>query len=280
MAKQREDEKERKVEKNFIISILILIALIIIIFLLIREFGFIDHKPRIPTGNVDIFDINFNCDNCCNKCNDNTSNNTQGTNKPNNNTNNNITNNNNNDTDKPNNDTNNNVNNNTNKPNDNTNNNDDNDKPSETPEEEETGVTVFDEDTKYAYDTPLNIFTHTAYYVVEDKIAPGSENAYQFVIRNNNEFNIKYDIDMMETNDYNINMRYRLKLNNTYVVGNSDSWVTYEELQQADIALAAKTYDVYTLEWKWFEGSNDTEIGTNVNSKYKLDIKIFAVGIN
>ncbi len=232
----KQEQNERKSERNFIVMLLILIALIIIIFLLVRNLGFIDHKPRIPTGNVDIFDIIFkkDCDNNCDcncTCNNSDGSISVGGSGGN-----------------------------------------------QTVPEDKDGIEVFDKETEYSQDTQLHIFTNTAYYVVDNKIAPASENSYQFVIRNNNEFNIRYNLDLFEENKYNINMKYRLKLNGVYVAGNDDEWLTYDELQQENIGLAANTYDVYTLDWKWIEGSNDTEVGTNINSNYKLELKITASG--
>lgn len=245
-------------EKNFIVMILILIALIIIIFLLVRNLGFIDHKPRIPTGNVDVFDIifqqncnndccknNVNCENCdiCNKNNMNCTNfaNTTKNNSSN----------------ATNNGTSNNV-------------------SSTKPTDEKVRVEIFDKDTKFSYNTPLNIFTNTTYYVVDNKIAPLSENSYQFVIKNNNSSNIKYNLEFNENNTYRINMKYRLKVNGAYVAGNDDNWLTYRELKQNSIGLSANNYDAYTIDWKWEESENDTEVGTNINSNYKLELKITA----
>ena len=71
-------------------------------------------------------------------------------------------------------------------------------------------------------------------------------------------------------------MKYRLKLNGVYVAGNANKWLTYDELNQYNIGLSSNTYNVYTLEWKWFESKNDTEVGTNINSNYKLELKITA----
>lgn len=196
-----EQKKETKNEKTIILIFLILVTLIIITFLIIQCLGKIDNNEKIPTGNIDIFDIVFG----------NTA-----------------------------------------------------------------QVIVQDDETTYSIDTPLRIFTHTSYRVVNDVIAPRSENSYQFVIRNNNNFNIKYNFETQEENNYNINMKYRLKLNGVYVVGNDSEYVTAKELYQYDMILADNNYDVYTLEWKWFESNNDTEIGTNINSNYKLNLKISA----
>lgn len=253
---EQQEENKKKNEQNFVIILLILIALIIIIFLLIKNLGFIDHRVRIPTGNIDIFDIIFqqncgnnckcgcngcisgNCGNCYYNYNHNNNNSSTTTNDGASNENENVN--------------------------------------TTTPPEERDGVEVFDRQTEYDYDTQLKIFTNTTYYVVENKIAPLTENAYQFIIRNNNKFNIKYSLELNEQNEYDINMKYRLKLNGVYVAGDSDNWITYYELNQYDIGLSSKNYDVYTLEWKWFESPNDTAIGTNINSNYKLGLKIVA----
>lgn len=244
-------QEENKNEKNFIVMVLILIALIIIIFLLVKQLGFIDHKPRIPTGNIDIFDIIFkrecnnNCKCNCNSCNNGNCNNCSNINNYNNNCN---------------------------------NNNSNISSSGQKPSTQNDGVEVLDGKTEFSHNTPLNIFTNTTYYVVDDKIAPLTENAYQFVIRNHNDFNIKYSLELNEENKYAINMKYRLKLNGIYVAGNDDKWLTYNELNQYNIGLSANTYDVYTLDWKWFESENDTEVGTNINSNYKLELKITASG--
>ncbi len=219
-------KQEQKHERNFIAYIITALLVIILLFLLNMSLGYIEHKPLIPTGNVDIFDIIFkkDCDNECN-CNNGGNPNKGSSGSP-----------------------------------------------------SEDSVEVFDEQIEYSQNTKLHIFTNTAYYVVNNKIAPSSSNSYQFVIRNNNEFNIKYDLDLLEENKYNINMKYRLKLNGVYVAGSDDEWLTYDELKQENIGLAANTYDVYALDWKWFEGSNDTEVGTNIDSNYKLELKITASG--
>ena len=232
------EEQERKNERFFFLMMLIFIALIIIIFLLIRNLGLIDHKSKIPTGNIDIFDIIFqqNCNCNCNNCHNNNCGNCTNSNQCNNVS---------------------------------------SFQATMSPSKQ-SGIKVFDKEIEYTQNTILNIFTNTTYYVVNDKIAPLTENAYQFVIRNHNDFNIKYSLELNEENTYDVNMKYRLKLNGVYVAGNDDTWLTYDELNQYNIGLSANTHDVYTLDWKWFESKNDTEVGTNINSNYKLGLKITA----
>ncbi len=225
--------KNDKKEKSIILLILMLITLIILIFLLINYLGKINHKPQIPTGNVDIFEIIFKNDNL----NSNETNNNSIINYG------------------------------------------DNGNTIETPENINHGngkLVVYDEKQKYSNTTKLEIFKHASYYIVDGLIAPGAENSYQFVIRNNNSFNINYKLDFIETNDHNINMKYRLKLNGKYVVGNNNEYVELEKLNNYTAKLDKNSYDVYTLDWKWFESDNDTYVGTQIQANYKMNLKISA----
>lgn len=222
------EAKEKSSKRTIILIILILILLIIIFFLLINCMGKIENNVKIPTGNIDIFDIVFSCchensENCtCNKKNNNYSSNDNSTNS-------------------------------------------------------ENGFIIYDNEVKYSKEnTPLNIFTQVSYYVVNGTIAPGSENSYQFIIRNNNKFNIKYNLEIIEENQYNINMKFKLKQNGKYVAGSDTTYVSASELNQYLKSLSSKNYDVYTLEWKWLESENDTQIGTNINSNYALNLKMLA----
>ncbi len=271
-------EKQYRNERIFIFIVLIFIALLVIIFLLVKDLGFIEHKQRILTGNIDIFDIIFqqscnnNCSCTCNSCNNGDCKNCTNVNNCNNY---NKFSNSNNSTDNGNysySDSNSNFGNNNNY----TNNDNVSNTTSPTPPVKKEGIEVFDKQTEYSKDTLLNIFTNTTYYVVDNKIAPTSENSYQFVVRNNNDSNIKYSLELNEENLHKINMKYRLKLNGVYVAGNDEEWLTYDKLNQYDMGLSANNHDVYTLDWKWFESENDTEVGTNISSNYKLELKITA----
>lgn len=136
----------------------------------------------------------------------------------------------------------------------------------------ENEVIIYDQNNQKIDAAPLKIFEHKSYQVKNDVIAPGTENTYQFIIRNNNEFAIIYDLEIDETNIYEINMKFRLKQNGEYILGSDNEWVTAEDLKQSEVILAHESYNVYTLDWKWFESKNDTIIGENIESNYKLDI--------
>ncbi len=120
----------------------------------------------------------------------------------------------------------------------------------------------------------LRIFSNPA-YDFESVIAPGSSNSYQFVVNNNNKFDILYSLNLIETNDYSINMKYKLKRNGEYIFGDNDSWADAEDIKKEDLALGASSHDTYFLEWKWIDDDNDTESGFN-EANYKLKIEINA----
>lgn len=239
-------------DKKIIIVTICVIILVIILYFFISHFAMIDVK--IPTGNVDIFDINFIEQN-----DNNDNNNTSNLND---------------DNSKQNYDNNSSTflgqtigeNNNAGIQNENQIN------------REENNLTVYDNKTVYTDSTLLNIFKNKSYYVKDDVIAPESENSYQFVIRNNNDFAIIYSLEFEQINPYNINMKYRLKKGGEYIVGNDKDWVTANELLQGEVILANDSYNVYTLDWKWFESDNDTDtkIGTSIEANYSLNINIFA----
>ena len=140
-------------------------------------------------------------------------------------------------------------------------------------------LSVFDDEhTPVTWDgaNDLKIFEKTL-YTVDGKIAPESSNTYQFVVRNNTKYNIKYDIDFIETNPYNINMKYKLKKNDTYLI---DHYVSASELNINDMTLESSNNDTYYLEWKWVSSDNDTQIGTTANASYGLKIEIKAESTN
>ena len=120
----------------------------------------------------------------------------------------------------------------------------------------------------------LKIFSNSVYNF-EDKIAPESSNTYQFVVKNSTSYKIKYSMSFIETNPYNINMKYRLKKNNNYIV---DRYVSYNELNLDEQLLNAKKNDTFYLDWKWVSSDNDTDAGNNqANYSLKIDIKAESV---
>lgn len=121
----------------------------------------------------------------------------------------------------------------------------------------------------------LSIFKNK-YFNDESKIAPGISGIYNFTVENYFSSNIKYSMNFAEENNFKINLKFKLKRNGVYVVGNENDWVNCEELSQEDIYINSKSSDVYTLEWKWIDNNNDTEIGENDKSTYKIKVNVYA----
>ena len=138
--------------------------------------------------------------------------------------------------------------------------------------EEEGELIVSDNNLTWTTDTNLNIFGET-----NAKIAPESSDTYRFEVKNNTSYKIKYNITFTETNPYNINMKYKLRKNNTYLF---DDYVSVSELNASNIIIDSSKSDTYYLEWKWVSSDNDTEVGKAGNATYTLKINIDAESIN
>jgi len=233
-----------KFRNNKILNFVIEIILVIIIIILLLHSCNIQKKnnKKIPTGNVDIIEITCTdtktCDVDVDKQSDNKSNF--------------------NDTVPVSKET------------------EDNKQEEEKEKEPETGLVVVDNYTvKWDGKKDLKIFTNSA-YELEDRISPESSNTYKFVIKNKTEYKLKYKITFVETNKENINMKYRLKKNDEYLV---DSYTTYENINVEDQVFESGENDTYYLDWKWFSSSNDTHVG-KIQAEYSLKIEIEAESIN
>ena len=140
-------------------------------------------------------------------------------------------------------------------------------------EDFDENLIIFDKDKVWNKKQQLHIFNNQK-YKMEEMIAPGSTNSYLFVIKNIKDCVLSYYIDFEEDNDYGINMKYKLKVNGKYVV---EQWSSYEELKTKTKLLKAQKEDEFILEWKWMHNDEkDTEIGSNIDSKYALNITIYA----
>lgn len=224
--------------KRFYWTIIVLLVIIIIILLYFIRIGRVVDNDLKPTGNVDVFDISIFCG-CSdsNKC--------------------------------PKKD----------------------DNPSNIPDVVPDDIPVFDDEDdidvtgvvfvddkngNYIYQQDLKIFTNSA-FEVEDKIAPGVSNTYNFVVHNSSNVNILYDLFMYDISEYKINMMYRLRRNNQYVIGSSTNWVSVDDLNLTKLYINAGSSDNYSLDWKWeYDGGKDqqdTIAGKNMTSKYKLNIR-------
>ena len=103
---------------------------------------------------------------------------------------------------------------------------------------------------------------------------------YSFEITNGRGNKIGYNISFNDTNIYNINMKYRLKKDNTYVVGDDNTWVSINELFYNNQVLNINQSAYFILEWIWEDSDNDTEIGKTMGANYSLNITVYGEDIN
>lgn len=137
-----------------------------------------------------------------------------------------------------------------------------------------------DDDGEVEYEVTKNKDIFENEYFNNKKIAPGVSGTYEFDVINNRKSKVKYKINTSNINNSNINLEYRLKRGNEYVIGNESTWVSISDLNLTDVLLNSKSTHSYTLEWRWpYEGGIDdldTEIGMSDNAKYELRISVYA----
>ena len=223
-----EDNRKRNT-RYWIITILLIIIILLLLFFI--RFGRIRYS-LVPTGNVDVFDIDIRC-NCAGKDNCVTT--------------------------------------------------DDDGNTVVIPtfnEDKKVLGNVFVDDVNgnYIYQQKLRIFSNAAFKYT-DKIAPGVSNSYHFVVHNSTNAKLKYFIQMYEDSEYFVNLKYRLKRNNNYVIGDDNKWVTASELQTEFSNINMSSSDSYSLDWKWEYDDGvdemDTLAGREMDSLYKLNIRFY-----
>lgn len=129
-------------------------------------------------------------------------------------------------------------------------------------------IIIEDKNGNYEFQKELEIFNNS---FLNDKIAPGISSIYYFQVHNNSNINIKYTLAFNDISNDLINLKYRLKRNNKYILGKK--WLNADEIKVSFINLKKGKTDSYSLEWKWFDNDEvDNYIGENILSKYLLNI--------
>jgi len=236
---------------RFYWAIIILLIIIILILLFFNRIGKVVDKNPSPTGNIDVFDIDISCgcndkDSCQNPVHIDKKGNTIPVYI----------------------------------------------EPSEDKKEEQITPT-FDEEEEddkefigtvfvddvngnYIYQQNLKIFTNSA-FEQEDMIAPGVSNTYNFIVHNSSNVGLKYNILMYDISEYNVNLKFRLRRNNKYVIGSDSKWVSVSDLKKEDLYIVEGSSDSFSLDWKWpyndGKDNEDTIAGENMTSNYKLNIR-------
>lgn len=121
--------------------------------------------------------------------------------------------------------------------------------------------------------------------VFDDKIMPGSDGEYEFIIRNPHDIRLSYSFTIGERYNgepvENFPLEYRVRVNNALI--GSEQWLSAEELHFGDLLLMAQSDYLVALEWRWpFEGENnavDTQFGAD-GGEYSLEFELTAEAIS
>ena len=134
-------------------------------------------------------------------------------------------------------------------------------------------IKVWENGKQWSQKANLNIFSNS-YFNNHNIIAPGIRGRYNFEIENSSNKKIIYFIRFKEENDKEINLKYRLKKNSKYVLGNDNEWIYIDNKTTENYSLVGKAKEGYTLEWYWEDSDRDTQIGQDENVNYKINIEI------
>lgn len=107
-----------------------------------------------------------------------------------------------------------------------------------------------------------------------ERIGSNDSGTYNFKIKNNVNGLVKYIISFDEQNDYNVNMMYKIKRNNEYVLGDENNYVKIDSLNLGDRLLEVGKIDEYTIDWKWINVDSYTDKAIVEGSKYVLNAKV------
>jgi len=110
----------------------------------------------------------------------------------------------------------------------------------------------------------------------EKIIYPGESGKYQFIIENTNSTPVFYNIRLSEDNKDKINIKYKLKQNNVYIIGDENTYETIDKIKLDRINIMEKTKCLYTIEWKWEENDNDGKLMKEGLATYRIYIDIFS----
>ena len=126
-------------------------------------------------------------------------------------------------------------------------------------------IELTEENLQILNDTKINIFSK----LKDGKIAPMSTGTYRFSVKNKSDYDMIYNIKFEDDMTNYINMKYRLKMDNIYIRGNSEKYVSLDELNLENIIVPKNSINVYTIEWCWEnDDENDTKVGSMKDDQY------------
>lgn len=124
-------------------------------------------------------------------------------------------------------------------------------------------------------DNKLNIFKNEKFNG-QNIIAPRSYGKYQFYVSNISNKDVKYSMKFSDEMKMFVNMKYKLKIDNVYIRGDSENYTTINNLDVDEIVVLKDSTNIFTLEWYWEDNDSlDTAIGSEKDTQYyKLNLQI------
>ena len=102
-------------------------------------------------------------------------------------------------------------------------------------------------------------------------IMPGQDGSYRFTFENKNAHTVEYGFAFSETNEYGIELVYRLKRDGVYING-ADGYVGTEALGVDGMTIEPHSASVFEIEWHWqHNDAADTAAG-EAGASYTLHI--------
>lgn len=129
-------------------------------------------------------------------------------------------------------------------------------------------INVYQKDINVTKDTPIDIFNNEKY---EGKkiIAPRSKGSAKFGVKNVSNRDVIYDIKFSDLSAYLVNMKYKLKIDNIYIVGDENHYATIDQMQVKDITVIDGSNNIFTIEWYWEDDdARDVIVGMAEGTQY------------
>ena len=136
-------------------------------------------------------------------------------------------------------------------------------------------IEILDGDIDDLKSVKLDIFKNEL-FDGEKIIAPGSYGKYNFYVKNLTGQNITYDISFSDSMTNPVNMKYKIKIDNIYIRGSKDKFVTIDDINIDDVIVVKDSINMFTIEWYWEHNDvMDTYIGTRKEEQtYTLNVNV------
>ncbi len=140
-----------------------------------------------------------------------------------------------------------------------------------------TTVVVKNENLQITTNTGINLFGNSL-FEGKNIIAPMSKGSANFTIRNDTNEDIVYHFRFVDEMNNFVNMKYRLKIDNIYIRGNEQEYISIKDLDVENVILPKDSTSIYTLDWFWeSDDEKDTFVGTQDEKQhYTLNLYIFS----